>query len=97
MRYWTTATSNALCAFDGGAIRTGDRVYVLDTGLWRKVFCAGCGVARHQAPADTGETPDGAVGVPPLSEWTPLRSLVPVLARVLPFDHRAAAAGKDGA
>lgn len=94
MKAWTSATSDGQCSYDGKHTwKTGDRIFRLQGTTWVKEYCPSCGHALHTAPPDTGELLDleSAPTYP-----TPLKALAEaVAAKILPFDSRMAAAGKD--
>jgi hypothetical protein len=57
MKAWTSALTAGQCAYDfSHTWMAGARIYVVQGASgWRKLYCNGCGLSRHQAPPDTGE------------------------------------------
>lgn len=103
MKRWSSATAlDKGCAFDPKhVIHRGDRVVIVETAFWSKVYCAACGVARQGAPPDTGEVlevTDSAAFPAALrarQEETASAYEFTGVTKALPFDAKAAAAGKD--
>ena len=94
MKAWTSATIDGRCSYDWKHHwKAGDRIFRLQGTTWTKDFCASCGLELHAAPPDTGEILDleSAPSYP-----KPLKALAEaVAAKILPFDAKVAAAGKD--
>jgi hypothetical protein len=91
VRGWTTAQVNGVCAFDGTAWKSGDRIFQLRGASWSrtKFYCPTCAINRHQAGPDNGKDIDVLPGgvVP----FAPLRALAQQTGER--FDHAKAAAG----
>jgi hypothetical protein len=92
MKSWTSAILPGRCAYDGSHTwMAGARIYVVQgPSGWRKLYCNGCGLSRHQAPPDTGEILD-LEDQPTYPK--PLLALADQVRQQ--FDARAAAARND--
>ena len=89
MKAWTSATGDGRCASCRKPWSTGERMIRVQGKTWSKDYCGACGMRLFEMAEDTGEVLDvtDAPGFP-----TRLR---PLDETPLPFDGRAAAAGKD--
>jgi hypothetical protein len=93
VKAWTTATGDGHCSYEGRHFwKAGERIFRVQGIGWAKDYCVLC-AHNQDAPPDTGELLElsDAPSYP-----TALKTIAEsVGAKVLPFDSRMAAAGKD--